>query len=231
MASMSGTQHDSREQLSTDSIPPLPPPMPSLSQLVHQIRMSGHPKASFDEASNSIVEPPSFMPTHEDFDESSIYMTGVTSSTPVSEGGFYANFFPEVTICLLPSPTQFQQPPKPPATSAKLPATSAKPPAISAKPPPASDKPTTISAKTPAISAKPPAISAKPPPASDKPPTISAKTPVISVKPHSKKNKDAKRRMFMRRQNKLKECQDISPIDADGYPPKNSAREEQPWLP
>ena len=37
--------------------------------------------------------------------------------------------------------------------------------------------------------------------------------------------------MFMRRQNKLKECQDISPVDADGYQSKNPASKEQPWLP
>ena len=37
--------------------------------------------------------------------------------------------------------------------------------------------------------------------------------------------------MFMRWQNKLKECQDISPVDADGYQPKNPASKEQPWLP
>ena len=180
MASMS----DSREQLSTDSIPPLPPPMPSLSQLVHQMRKSGHCKGSFDEASNSmcIVELPLSTSTHEGFDESSVHMTGVTSSTPVSEGGFYASFFPEVPLCLLPSPIQLEQPPKLPPTSTK-------------------------------------------------PPPMSAKLPSTSTKLRTKKNEEAKKMMFLRRQNKLKECQDNSPIDADAYQPKNPAREEQPWLP
>ena len=74
-------------QLSTDSIPPFPPPMPSLSQPVHQTRKSGHYKGSFNEASNSmcIVEPPSFISTHEDFDESSVCCQ---QELPVSEGGF-----------------------------------------------------------------------------------------------------------------------------------------------
>ena len=180
----------------TDSIPALPPPMPSLSQLVHQMRRSGHPKRTFDQALNSIVEPPSFEPTHEDFDESSVYMMGVTSSTPISEGGFYANLFPEVPICLLPSSIQLEQPLKPPA---KPPATSAKAPATSAK--------------LPATSSKPPATSTKP------------------VMPPSRKNEEAKKMMFMRRQNKLKECQDISPVDADGYQSKNPASKEQPWPP
>ena len=122
--SISGTQHDSREQLSTESIPQIPPLMPSMSQkLVHQIRHSGHCKSSF-ESSNSIciVEPLSltssqedfdessihmtgvalgtlsFVSSQEDFDESSVHMTGVTSSTPVYEGGFFPDFFPELPL-------------------------------------------------------------------------------------------------------------------------------------
>ena len=56
-------------------------------------------------------------------------------------------------------------------------------------------------------------------PTSTKPPPTSAKPQPTSAM------------MFMRRRKKLKECQDNSPIDADGYQPVNPAREEQPWLP
>ena len=128
LASMSKTQHDSKEQLSIDSISPPPPPMLSLSQLVHKMRKWGHSKGSFGEASNSmcIVKPPAFISTHKDFDELSVHVTAVTSSTSVSEGEFYASFFPEVPLCLLPSPIQLEQPPKPLATSVKPPPISAK---------------------------------------------------------------------------------------------------------
>ena len=120
--SMSGTQHDTRQLLSTDSIPPFPPPMLSLSELVCQMRKSGHSKGCFNEASNSmcIVEPPSFTSTHEDFDESSVQDRNYPcfrrrAFTPTS-------FFPKVPPCLLPLPIQLEQPPNPPATYANLPA-------------------------------------------------------------------------------------------------------------
>ena len=108
--------------------------MPSLTQLAHQMRRSGHPKGSFDEASNSmcIVEPPHprmriwwIIPSH----------GGSNFKHPVS---FYANFFPEVPLCLLPFPIQLEQPPKLPATSGKALATFTKPPPTSTKPPPTS---------------------------------------------------------------------------------------------
>ena len=93
-----------------ESIPPLPPPMPTLSQL-DQIRKSGQP---------------AFLP------DDSIHVTGVTASTPVSEGGFFPDFFTPPSVSTIATPTT------PPSVSTI--ATPTAPPSASTKPTPTQQK-------------------------------------------------------------------------------------------
>ena len=80
------------QQDCSDSIPSLPPSMPPWSQL----KNSRYSQGSSGEATNgiSVVEPQMTRATfsHNEFDESTIHKSGITSSTPVYEGGFFANF-------------------------------------------------------------------------------------------------------------------------------------------
>ena len=177
------------QQDCSDSIPSFPPPMPPWSQL----KNSRYSQGSSGEATNgiSVVEPQMTRATfsHNEFDESTIHKSGITSSTPVYKGGFFANF-PDLHVsysnpCLLfksmppirpaMSPIRLKQPPKPPPKLYAIqPATHVEGPALSAQ-------------TTPPPSANPLLGSSKPP---------------------SKNNNESRKIMFIRRHNKLIECKD-----------------------
>ena len=78
--------------LHDDTIPPLPPPMPPIDILIH--RNAAAPVC--DLADNSL---------------SSIHAPGITTSSPISSGGFFPEFFPGVLVA--PSPVVSHLPAKP----------------------------------------------------------------------------------------------------------------------
>ena len=155
---------------------------------------------------------PIYTPADSNF--SSIHVPGITSSTPISQGGFFPEFCPGIA----PSPVVSDT--KSPSSSPQHRRPEKQPSSKPQKMPPSSSPQHRQPEKQP--SSKP----QKKPPSSS--PQHKAKTHLQPAK--RQQNVKAKKLMFRNRQQKCKDRPPLDSMDLDAYTPKTTQKASKMWI-